>query len=410
MVQRPSIIYVAWSTSPTLGSEPGATWGILRLLLQDADVDLLVRDLPDSDEIERWAADHPESGLRVHRVPPTKILGRLQRTRFWPYPKISSFVLYRRWLHPVRREAERIIAERAHTDRPVQLVWHCGLTAFWLGTTVHDLGVPSVLGPVYGGSTTPRRLVKVLPFSGRVEDLVDRLAVRLTSMLPAIRRSLREADVVIVGNEETARDVERLTDRRPKVFNGVLTVPPLPPADGTEVRDDTVLWLGALEHRKGPHLVLRAMPHTPAHVRLRMMGSGPLRDELVALAVELGVADRVEFVPFPKDRAEVVRAVRTCRLAVFTGLREEGGLALSDGLLGGAAVAVLDNAGAGLIGRYATHPESVALIAPGSVEETARRLAAVMADPPPTPPGPNLDVERFGQEIRDLLAATLAPR
>lgn len=54
-------------------------------------------------------------------------------------------------------------------------------------------------------------------------------------------------------------------------------------------------YLGRLTLYKGTGLLIEALTGMPAHCRLRFIGSGPDEPELRRMAVERGVADRVEF-------------------------------------------------------------------------------------------------------------------
>ena len=64
--------------------------------------------------------------------------------------------------------------------------------------------------------------------------------------------------------------------------------------------------LGRLCDQKGIDILLAAFAKLPAAIegkttRLKLKGDGPLRGDLERLALELGVRDRVEFVPFSPD-------------------------------------------------------------------------------------------------------------
>ncbi len=70
------------------------------------------------------------------------------------------------------------------------------------------------------------------------------------------------------------------------------------PYRGDEGRNrDEILFVGRLEHDKGFDVLLRAFQHLAAtrDVRLTAVGSGDLETQYRALAVDLGVADRVDF-------------------------------------------------------------------------------------------------------------------
>jgi glycosyltransferase involved in cell wall biosynthesis len=57
-----------------------------------------------------------------------------------------------------------------------------------------------------------------------------------------------------------------------------------------------LLSVGHLIERKGHHIAIEAMPLLPADVDLNIVGTGPERAALEALAARLGVSQRVRFV------------------------------------------------------------------------------------------------------------------
>lgn len=61
-------------------------------------------------------------------------------------------------------------------------------------------------------------------------------------------------------------------------------------------RDDLLLFVGALIRGKGLDLLLQAMPQLPAHIRLRVLGTGSQEGFFREQVRDLGLADRVAFV------------------------------------------------------------------------------------------------------------------
>jgi glycosyltransferase involved in cell wall biosynthesis len=107
----------------------------------------------------------------------------------------------------------------------------------------------------------------------------------------------RRARHAIAGNAE-AVDV-----MRGKGYRGPATVIPqfgidpelFAPADEVASRPFTMGYLGRLAEEKGLHLLLEAAATLPGDWRLRLVGGGPMRDNLAAQAARIGVQDRVDF-------------------------------------------------------------------------------------------------------------------
>ena len=83
------------------------------------------------------------------------------------------------------------------------------------------------------------------------------------------------------------------------------------------LRGPLLLSVGHLMMDKGHQLVIEALPHLPA-MHLAIVGDGPMRARLQALAAELGVADRVTLdgQRRPADAREVLRRGRCDRARV----------------------------------------------------------------------------------------------
>jgi glycosyltransferase involved in cell wall biosynthesis len=87
------------------------------------------------------------------------------------------------------------------------------------------------------------------------------------------------------------------------------------PADraalGTPADAPLLLGLGRLHVNKGHDVSLRALARLP-DAYLWIAGSGPLEDELKALAQQLGVAERVRFLGWRDDASSLYRAADLC--------------------------------------------------------------------------------------------------
>lgn len=76
--------------------------------------------------------------------------------------------------------------------------------------------------------------------------------------------------------------------------------------------NETLLMsIGRLEHYKGHHRMIAAMPYILAHypdARLRILGEGPYQSELESQALSLGLADRIEIGGIPATKRSEMAA------------------------------------------------------------------------------------------------------
>ena len=85
-------------------------------------------------------------------------------------------------------------------------------------------------------------------------------------------------------------------------------------------REDYILYVGRLERQKGLNYLLKAFSKIKStDIKLFIVGSGSLREELVKMAKGYSINDRVEFIDFTSN---VVEYYRKARLTVLTSLYE----------------------------------------------------------------------------------------
>ena len=122
---------------------------------------------------------------------------------------------------------------------------------------------------------------------------------------------------------------------------------------------------------------MRALACAAEDVTLLVVGDGPERRRLERLARRLGVSGRIRFCG-RATREEVMNHLTEAAAVVFTGLREEGGLALAEAMLAGTPIMVLAHGGAKIIAESSTDPQRMALDRAGRRRSTARRLGEAM--------------------------------
>lgn len=138
---------------------------------------------------------------------------------------------------------------------------------------------------------------------GVLEEIVvqfaDRVVVNAESLRPRGRAATRTE--VIPSGVDTDRFNPQTADRAAAKL-----------ALGLPVDRAAVGTVGRLEVRKGTRTLIEAMAllgDSPQAPSLVVTGEGPLRDELVALAAQLGIAERVHFLGNRGDVSSVLAAL-----------------------------------------------------------------------------------------------------
>jgi glycosyltransferase involved in cell wall biosynthesis len=363
------ILAVSYLCEPGRGSERGAGWGMVRALGTHGRCTVVTA--PESaGAIRRWNAVNSTDAVNVLEIHEPPLSSLMKRTR------VGEFLVYLGW----QRRALRTLRKLPLTGR-FDVACHASLSAYWLPAMATSLGIPSIWGPVGGAVVTPRGLWPLLGRRGVFVELADLTAVRLMSLYPPTRRTARMATVRVVQNDETATRLPRNARGTTILLNHAIyheidsnqLAPPEPD------RPPYVAWVSPMESRKGPELAIRAFANTPDDLRLVMVGDGPELVRMQSLASSLGVDGRITFTGrVPHDIA--LATMRDAAVAVFTGLREEGGLALAEAMLLGTRTVVLGHGGAAVIARTATDPGRISIVEAGGIEQTITAMGRAIED------------------------------
>jgi glycosyltransferase involved in cell wall biosynthesis len=211
---------------------------------------------------------------------------------------------------------------------------------------------------------------------------VDVVAVEQLPYAPATRlarrlkrwTSSRLAAHVAVG-ERAARLVEETVAlRRGSVLTIYNGVPDLGAARERFVRPETVIGtLARFDRIKGLDLLLEAAAELPA-TKLVLVGEGPERDELVAQSERLGLAGRVQFVPWSDSARELLREMD---VFVLPSRNEGFPLSIVEAMLAGLPVVASD---VGSVPEAVVDGVTGCIVPPGDVASLRQALARLVDD------------------------------
>jgi glycosyltransferase involved in cell wall biosynthesis len=224
---------------------------------------------------------------------------------------------------------------------------------------------------VYGAVSTRTPIVSTKhnpdPFRAGPWRFAERALARRAKRIIAISEAVRRFSVDDVGLPESKLEVIHYgLDALPEPWG---ENPELPIPDDAPL----LLCVARLAPQKGVDTAIRALPSIP-DAMLLVLGEGPERARLEALARELGVAERVLM---PGRVGDVAALYRRCNVVVHPARWEGFGLAMLEGMLAGKPV---------VAARAGSAPELVAdgrtglLFPPDDVEALAHDVATVRAD------------------------------
>lgn len=386
------VLVSAYACEPGKGSEPEVGLQVVLAAARRHDVWVLTR-ANNVAALGVTLADHP---LRDRvRIEPVDLPGLPLRLKRLGAPGMQWY--YDRWQGAARQVAGNL-------DRRIgfDLVHHATFASYWGRTGLVDLGRPLVWGPVGGAVELPRRFWAAVGARGAVAEGQRLVLRRLMAARRDVRRTMREATIVLAQNRETASRIGRLRSGRVIVLPNATAVA-LPDLVPEPVRGSDVVYAGRLIPWKAAPLAVHAMGYV-AHreARLLVYGDGPDAVRVATAARERGLSHRVELrgqVP----REELLRAIAGAGVLVHPALHEEAGLVVAEALAMNTPVVALRRGGpAELIARFRESPGEAVEI--GRPDDTARRMGAAI-DRFLNAPSPPIELRRPSPTFEEAMLA-----
>ena len=238
-------------------------------------------------------------------------------------------------------------------------------------------GYRVIIGPLSGNITYPRAFRRRLPVNRWLKlGFYHSVQRALSPMLGDRRRADR---LLVSGGARTVQALRWAGCRDEQMHHVVDSGVRADLADQPVARHHGTLGefvsLGRLIDLKAVDLSIRALARTPDTVRLTIYGEGPVKARLIALAEELGVADRVTFGGW-LGHADVPDRLRQYRGLIFPSLAESNGIVAQEAMLLGVALVALRWGGPADLADDGT----AILIDPRDEETVVAGLAAAMLD------------------------------
>jgi glycosyltransferase involved in cell wall biosynthesis len=260
------------------------------------------------------------------------------------------------------------VARRLCREVGIDLIHHVTYSRYWAPSFVSLLPVPFVWGPVGGGETMPRGFVRRYSFSGRLYERLRDWARRIGEHDPFVKLTARRSAVALATTAESAMRMRALGARSVEVYPAIgLTQEDLDVFDSVKSSERNVvrfLSIGRLLHWKGFDLGIKAFAVANlADAEFCIIGEGPERKRLQALAAVLGIESQIRFLG-ERSREETLKVIGESDVLVHPSLHESGGLVCLEAMAarrpvlcldwGGPAVQVADGTGIRVSVRDAT--------------------------------------------------------
>jgi len=275
------------------------------------------------------------------------------------------------------------------------VVHHATFSTCRVACPLWQLGLPTVIGPVGGGESTPWISMGSMSWPQRMYEAGRAAANAMLPFSPSLRQAAKHAGVFLASNQPTREMLLRLG----ALPENIMTLPVVFFSDeqlrGFAAKRKTehprlqLFASGILEGRKGIALVLQAMSMAKRRglaCEMTIPSQGPELGHLRRLAVELGLGQDVHF-PDTLSREDYWAKLRDSDVYAMPSLRDNCPATLLEAMLCGCAPIVADCNGPGEV----VPGEAGIKIAPASPSEMTQAIAESLLE---------LDANR--PKLRDL--------
>jgi teichuronic acid biosynthesis glycosyltransferase TuaC len=217
----------------------------------------------------------------------------------------------------------------------------------------------------------PHRPLIVSVHGGDVLWTVD----RVPHGADVVGRTLSRAALTLANSQGIAELTRRHGAARAEVLHLGADIPQAP---GTRAPDPVLVTVGHLVARKRHADVIAALAQLPSEVRYRIIGDGPERAALAAVAQRLGVADRVEFTG-QLAHDEALHGARDAWLFVMPSTDEAFGVAYIEAMAAG--IPSIGAAGEPGPAEIAAVGPGIELVPPRAPDALATHITGLLTNP-----------------------------
>lgn len=186
-----------------------------------------------------------------------------------------------------------------------------------------------------------------------------------------IRNRVKKYDKSVIAEAKAVYTISQNVSDRLNKFTGISSEalyqpPPLAGKYKTGDAGDYICSVGRLDKLKRNDVLISALPYCDKDIKIKIAGRGPEMDNLIRLAQELKVSDRVEFLGFVPDE-QLIELYANSRAVFFAPVDEDYGYITLEAFLSKKPVITCNDAGGVLefvehgVGGYISEPTAKAV-------------------------------------------------
>lgn len=335
------VLLSAYSCEPGKGSERGVGWNVAKAVAQYHEVWVLTRPDESKAAIEAELERNPIPNL--HFVYFT--LPFWQDSMRWGQSGAMQLHYYFWQIQAY------FVAKKLHREIGFDVAHHVTFVRYSVPSLLSLLPIPFIWGPVGGGESAPGEFWADFNLKNKLYENLRGIWRGIGELDPLTRLTARNSTIAYATTRDTAAKLSKLGAFNIKQASEtgisqaeIERLSQCPPPSKDPVR---FINVARLLHWKGIYLGLRAFAKANlTDAQYWVVGAGPERDKLEALAKELKIADRVTFFGLI-DREEVLFRLGQSSALVHPSLHDSGGWVPLEAMASGRPILCLDLGGPG---------------------------------------------------------------
>lgn len=332
-----NILVSAYACRPNMGSEPGVGWNTVRQLGKYHKVWVLTREDNRS---------FIEAELNNNQIPGLEFV----------YVDLPGYQWWKRGLggvhfhHYLWQVKAYLVARKLHSEIGFDVAHHVTYVRYSSPSFLSLLPIPFIWGPVGGGESAPPSFWKDFSLRGRLYEIVRGVAHQLGQYDPFVNLTLKNSTLIRATTEDTARRLHQMGAKNVQIFSesglSEAEIQQLAQRGIPNSSPIRFISMARLLHWKGLHLGVQAFAQAdlPDDAEYWILGDGPEREQLQALAEKLAVGKRVKFWG-RLSRDETLSKLSECHILLHPSLHDSGGWVCLEAMAAGRPVICLDLGG-----------------------------------------------------------------
>jgi glycosyltransferase involved in cell wall biosynthesis len=385
------ILISAYACEPGQGSEPGVGWNFVREMARHHELWVLTQS-DGRAAIEAALANHPEPNLHFVFFEPLR-----WQLDLWE-AKAEIQLHYYLW-----QVQAYFVGRSLHREHHFDLAHHVTFVKYWSPSFLSLLNIPFLWGPVGGGEAAPKAFWRDFGWRGKIYETLRETAQRLGELDPFTVATAKRCVLARATTEDTAKRLRHLGTPKLEVFSEAgLSRQDLADLKQRPLPSGAIRFVssGRLLHWKGFYLSLQAfvLADIPK-AEYWILGDGPERGALQAIAQNSAVAERVRFLG-RVDRTEVLSTLAQCHVMVHPSLHDSGGWACLEAMAIGRPVICLNLGGPAVQVTAETGIKVAAQNPTQAIRDIAAAMTRLAGDP--------ALIEQLGQNARQRVETSFS--